>query len=121
MIAWHLPPNRRKLSRAPLETTGSFIVEKNKNPRYYSGLAFSSPKPVKEHNSLVRQRAEAIPKFNQAKKDYLDIMKRWNVADERARSWLGPELARKSSALQERVADLKELDVKLTALMSNVN
>jgi hypothetical protein len=104
-----------------LEATGGCIVDNKEKPRYYSGHAFSSPKPVKEYNRLVRQREEAIPKFNVAKHDYNEILNRWNVADERARSWLGPEMARKSSALQERIADLKELNEKLAALMSETH
>jgi hypothetical protein len=102
-----------------LETTGGAIVPHSQNPRYYEspGKVFSTPRALKEYQTLLRDYNQAAAKFNAAADDYNQILDRYKSSNWYVQRTLNDQLNSKDSLVRTRKADVEEIEVKLKQLL----
>lgn len=99
-----------------LETTGGYVVNQNKNARYYSGHSFSNPKEFRDYQTLIHQFNDAVQKQRNAAEDYNQMVSQYKAANGYDQSKLRGELVQKAAVAKQRAADVNEISLKLKAI-----
>jgi len=103
-----------------LEATGGYSVKNTDNPRYYVGWSFYNPKQLKNYLQLNTQRNDAVNKYNSALNDYNNYVDQYNKAGIISRVSMKSILDDKQLILNQRTADLNQINQQITSLLSNL-
>ena len=103
-----------------LEATGGYSVKNTDNPRYYVGWSFYNPKQLKNYLQLNTQRNDAVNKYNSALNDYNNYVDQYNKAGIISRISMKSILDDKQLILNQRIADLNQINQQITSLLSNL-
>jgi hypothetical protein len=102
-----------------LETTGGFLVYKNNNPNYYSGIFFEKPKDLKTNMDLRRDYNNEIERYTTAVTQYNAKVSEYNternyyqsLADSYNNNYVGQNLT--VAQYQESVNAKNTIDAEL--------
>ncbi len=94
------------------------IISHDENPRFYRGHLFSTPKELKEYQSLARQYRESATKYEEALDGYNRTVTGLRNANWSWRESYQVEMVRKEAIVAERKEDLNQVTTRLKALLN---
>src|SRR5262249_23077206 len=96
-----------------LEATGGCVVYSTDNKRYYRGYFLANAGQLKQYLELIHRYDAIVEKDQRETREYNKLVGQYNQGNAYLQKKLKVELERKAVALDQRRADLMELDSKI--------
>ncbi len=104
-----------------LETTGGYSVLYSKNPRYYSGWSFYTPKQFKNYLQLLKQYNDQIEKYEIERLKYNKMIEEYNNANFLVKIGIKEDIDIQYKLLEQRAQDLLNTVQEMKLLIDSNN
>ena len=100
-----------------LETTGGFAVPESKNPLYYRGWYFDSPRDLKRHNELVREYNLRVSIHNDIVAESHEVLDEYNQAtNQTTADKLEAVYNKLIELIEDQEAEMNDIEAELSGL-----